>query len=141
MWLSGQQKRPVDPGEGQTGIVTMSGGEMAVLMDSERRGLHVYSPAGYHWTPKVGQRVLVIQGRGETPCVAGARQDGGEPDQVSIGAKRLSLGGGEVDVAARGRAALQAPRLDWNGQVYVRGELLEDMMRRIAMAVMGGGAG
>ena len=73
MWLSGQHKRPAEQSEGQTGIVTMSGGETAVLMDSERRGLQVYSPAGYRWTPRVGQRVLVIQGRGEIPCVVGAR--------------------------------------------------------------------
>ena len=67
MWLSGQQKRPTDSGEGQTGIVTMDGGETAVLLDCERRGLQVYSPGGYTWTPKVGQRVLVIQGQGEIP--------------------------------------------------------------------------
>ena len=62
MWLSGQHKRPAESGEGQTGIVTISGGETAVLLDRERRGLEVYSPAGYFWTPRVGQRVLVIQG-------------------------------------------------------------------------------
>ena len=46
----------------------------------------MYSPAGYCWTPKVGQRVLVIQGRGEIPCVVGARQDGGMPDKVGVAA-------------------------------------------------------
>ena len=59
MWLSGQQKRPVDPDEGQTGVVTIGGTRPAVQLDSERRGLEVYSPAGYRWTPQVGQRVLV----------------------------------------------------------------------------------
>ena len=29
MWMSGQHKRPAEQGEGQTGIVTMSGGETA----------------------------------------------------------------------------------------------------------------
>ena len=71
MWLSGQHKRPADQGEGQVGVITMSGGETAALLDCERRGLQVYSPAGYHWTPKVGQRVLVIQGDGEVPCIVG----------------------------------------------------------------------
>lgn len=51
MWLSGQQKQPSQSGEGQTGIVTMSEGETAVLLETERRGLEVYAPAGYHWTP------------------------------------------------------------------------------------------
>lgn len=67
MWLSGQQKRPADWGEGQTGIVTMGEGETAVLLESERRGLEVYAPAGYRWTPQVDQRVLVIRGPGKSP--------------------------------------------------------------------------
>ena len=56
MWLSGQQKRPVEWGEGQTGIVTMSEGGTAVLLESEPRGLEVYAPAGYRWTPQADQR-------------------------------------------------------------------------------------
>lgn len=141
MWLSGQQKRPADQGEGQTGIVTMSGGETAVLLDRERRGLHIYSPAGYHWTPKVGQRVLVIQGRGEIPCVVGAKQDGDVPDQVEIRAETLVLDGEAVDVRARGRTAVRGKRIDLEGQVYVNGELLEDLIRRIAAGILGGGLG
>lgn len=139
MWLSGQQKRPADFGEGQTGIVTMSGGETAVLLDSERRGLQVYSPAGYCWTPKVGQRVLVIQGRGEIPCVVGARQDGDVPDKVDIQAKRLALDGDRVSVSGREGAALQGKRVELNGEVYVNGERLEELIARIVMALLGGG--
>ena len=100
MWLSGQHKRPAESGEGQTGIVTISGGETAVLLDRERRGLEVYSPAGYFWTPRVGQRVLVIQGRGEVPCVVGARQDGGIPDRVDIRGRSAALSGETVTIEA-----------------------------------------
>lgn len=139
MWMSGQHKRPADQGEGQTGIVTMSGGETAVLLDSERRGLQVYSPAGYCWTPKVGQRVLVIQGRGEIPCVVGARQDGDVPDKVDIQAKRLALDGDWVSVSGREGAALQGKRVELNGEVYVNGERLEELIARIVMALLGGG--
>lgn len=139
MWMSGQHKRPADQGEGQTGIVTMSGGETAVLLDSERRGLQVYSPAGYCWTPKVGQRVLVIQGRGEIPCVVGARQDGDVPDKVDIQAKRLALDGDRVSVSGREGAALQGGRVELNGEVYVNGERLEELIARIVMALLGGG--
>ncbi len=139
MWMSGQHKRPADQGEGQTGIVTMSGGETAVLLDSERRGLQVYSPAGYCWTPKVGQRVLVIQGRGEIPCVVGARQDGDVPDKVDIQAKRLALDGDRVSVSGREGAALQGKRVELNGEVYVNGERLEELIARIVMALLGGG--
>ena len=131
MWLSGQQKRPVDPGEGQTGIVTMSGGETAVQLDSERRGLQIYSPGGYTWTPKVGQRVLVIQGRGEIPCVTGALQDGSVPDWVDIRAKELTLGGETVGVAARESATVQGEEIHLDGQVYVKDETLEELIIRV----------
>ena len=141
MWLSGQQKRPAEESEGQTGIVTMSGGETAVLLDRERRGLQLYSPGGYAWTPKVGQRVLVIQGRGEIPCVVGALQGGDVPDRVGIQAKKLALSGETVKVTAQGNVTVQGERIDLNGQVYVNGETLEELIRRIALSVLGGGAG
>ena len=137
MWLSGQQKRPADEGEGQTGIVTMSGGETAVLLDRERRGLQLYSPGGYTWTPKVGQRVLVIQGRGEIPCVVGALQ-GGIPDQVGIQGKKLTLSGERANVTAQESVAIQGGRIELNGQVYVSGEALEDLIRRIVASMLGG---
>ncbi len=136
MWLSGQQKRPTDNGEGQSGIVTMSGGEMAVLLDKERRGLEVYSPGGYRWTPAVGQRVLVILGRGEIPCVVGARQDGDIPEQVGIQAGTLGLSGNQVSVSAQGSAQVQGNRVDLDGTVFVNGEQLEDLIRKIAASIM-----
>lgn len=138
MWLSGQQKRPADEGEGQTGIVTMSGGETAVLLDRERRGLQIYSPGGYSWTPRVGQRVLVIQGRGEIPCVAGALQGGGTPDRVGIQAKSLTLNGDTVSAVSEQGATIQGERIDLNGQVYVKGETLEDLIIRVVFGVRGG---
>lgn len=139
MWLSGQHKRPADQGEGQVGVITMSGGETAALLDCERRGLQVYSPAGYHWTPKVGQRVLVIQGKGEIPCVVGARQDGGMPDKVGVAAKQLTLDGERVNIAGRRGAGLQGERVDLDGEVYVNGEKLEELIARIVMELLGGG--
>ncbi len=139
MWMSGQHKRPAEQGEGQTGIVTMSGGETAVLLDSERRGLQVYSPAGYYWTPKVGQRVLVIQGRGEIPCVVGARQDGGTPDKVDIQARRLALEGNWVGISGHEGTGLQGERVSLDGEVYVNGEKLEELIARIVMELLGGG--
>lgn len=116
MWLSGQQKRPVDTGEGQTGTVTISEGELAVQLESERRGLEVYSPAGYRWTPKVGQRVLVIKNQGENPCVVGARQDGDRPERVAIGAGAIDL----------------------QGQVLIDGVPLETYIAAIVAGLMGG---
>ena len=138
MWLSGQQKRPADNGEGVTGIVTMSGGETAVLMDCERRGLQVYSPGGYTWTPKVGQRVLVIQGQGEIPCVVGARQGQGRPDRVSVEARELTASGETVNVRAAQDAAVVGRRVLLNGNIYVNGQTLEQYIASIVMGLLGG---
>lgn len=113
MWLSGQQKRPPEAGESQIGTVTMDGGELGVLLDSERRGLEVYGPAGYRWTPRVGQQVLVLKGRGEIPCVAGVRQDEEAPGEI----------------------ALQADELNLMGRVLINGEPLEDYIRRVAVTM------
>ncbi len=126
MWLSGQQKRPADYSEGQTGIVTMSGGETAVMLDSERRGVEVYSPGGYRWTPRRGQRVLVIQGRGEVPCIVGARQGSGDPDRVTIRAGSVSVGGTSVSL---------------QGEVSINGESLEQYIIRVVAALLSGTGG
>ena len=125
MWLSGQQKRPANSGEGQTGIVTVGGGEAAVMLDSERRGLEVYAPAGYRWTPEVDQQVLVIQGQGEIPCIVGVRQGGAQPQSVDISANAVSVSGETVEL---------------RGRVLVNGTPLEDVIAQIAGSLLAGGA-
>ena len=92
MWLSEQQKRPARSGEGQTGIVTMAGDSLTVRLDSEVSVPEIYGPAGYVWTPGAGDRVLVLKGEGEKPCVIGVRQ-GGSPGSVTIKAERVELQG------------------------------------------------
>ena len=87
----------------------------------------------------MGQRVLVIQGRGEIPCVVGARQDGGMPDKVGVAAKQLTLDGERVNIAGRRGAGLQGERVDLDGEVYVNGEKLEELIARILMKLLGGG--
>ena len=123
MWLSGQHKRPAECGEGQVGVVTMSGEENAVLLDCERRGLQIYSPGGYSWTPTVDGKVLVIQGRGEIPCIVGALRDGEIPDEVRVRAKALALKGEKAEITAKD--------LDLKAQVYIKGETLEEFIIRI----------
>lgn len=115
MWLSGQQRRPAESGEGQIGTVTMSGGGLAVQLDSERRGLELYGPAGYRWTPKVGGKVLVIQGRGETPCVVGTRQGDYVPEKVTI----------------------EAGTLDLQANVWIRGTPLEEYITATVAQILG----
>ena len=138
MWLSGQHKRPADCGEGQTGIVTMSGSETAVQLDCERRGLELYAPAGYRWTPAVGQRVLVIQGQGEIPCIVGIRQDGTQPDSVEIRAKTMEVGGQDVFVRAEEDAIVAGKTVDLQGEVLINGEPLEELIARIVAMLLGG---
>lgn len=138
MWLSGQQKRPADFGEGQTGIVTMSGGETAVLLDRERRGLEVYAPGGYHWTPQAGQRALVIQGRGEIPCVVGVRQGGGTPDTVSIGARSVGVSGQNVSLQSGGTSTVAGQRVALQGAVSINGTPLEEYIAQIVAGLLGG---
>lgn len=127
MWLSGQHKRPAECGEGQVGVVTMSGEENAVLLDCERRGLQIYSPGGYSWTPTVDGKVLVIQGKGEIPCIVGALQGSDVPDKVSVKAKELSLEGKKAEITAKD--------LDLKAQVYIKGERLEDFIIRIVSMI------
>lgn len=127
MWLSGQHKQPAECGEGQIGVVTMSGEENAVLLDCERRGLPIYSPGGYSWTPTVNGKVLVIQGRGEIPCIVGAPQGGETPDEVSVKANSLALEGKQAEITAKD--------LNLKAQVYIKGERLEDFIIRIVSAI------
>ena len=140
MWLSGQQKRPNQQSEGQTGLVTVGGGEAAVMLDSERRGLEVYAPAGYRWTPEAGQRVLVIQGQGEIPGIVGVRQDGAQPRNVDISAKTVSVSGQNISIQAEGSAAVTGQFVDLRGQVLVNGTPLETVITQIAARLLAGGA-
>lgn len=117
MWLSGQHKRPPEHSEGQMGTVTIGGDKLAVLLDSERRGVELYGPAGYRWTPKAGERVLVIQGKGEIPAVVGTRQGDYIPKQVTV----------------------EADSLDLQAEVMIQGVPLEAYIMMIVASMLGGG--
>lgn len=134
MWLGRQQRRPAQAGEGQVGKVTIGGDRAAVLLDSERRGLEVYAPGGYRWTPRVDQKVLVIQGRGEIPCVIGTRQGESAPEKVTV----ESDGGSRLALEVSG-AKLEGDRVDLNGEIYVNGERLEELIAKIVVMLMAGG--
>ena len=138
MWLSGQHKKPADHSEGQTGIVTVGGGETAVMLDSERRGLEVYAPAGYRWTPEVDQRVLVIQGQGEIPCIVGVRQNSARPKSVGISADIVNVSGQDISVQATESVTVAGQLVNLRGQVLINGVPLEDMIARIAARLLGG---
>lgn len=138
MWLSGQQKQPADSGESQIGIVTIGGGEPAVMLDCERRSLPMYGPGGYTWTPRVGQRVLVIQGQGEVPCVVGTRQGQASPDRVTVSGRQTTVRGSRVDVSAADKVQLEAPEINLEGQVLIRGQGLEGLITDIVLQLLAG---
>lgn len=115
MWLSEQRQRPIRTGEGQTGVVTMAGDSLAVRLDHEVRSPELYGPAGYHWEPKAGDRVLVIKGEQERPCIVGVKQ-GSVPPCVTLEAQTIRV----------------------QGNVLVNGVPLEEYIARIAVQAMGG---
>lgn len=139
MWLSGQQKRPVDWGEGQTGIVTMCEDETAVLLESERRGLEIYSPGGYQWTPRVDHRVMVIRGQGEIPAIVGVRQGSERPGSVDIDADEIALEGDQMTVITEADTVIEAKNVRLKGQVYIKEERLEKLIERIVRLILAGG--
>ena len=79
--------------------------------------------------------------------MVGVRQGSGRPKQVTVeagrlnlkGSSKLSLSGGAVavsgsslDASVSGNANIESKHLDLKAQVYIRGELLEDFIRRVA---------
>ena len=68
----------------------------------------------------------------------GLRQDGAVPDQVDIRAGQLTAGGTAVNISGGTGVTLSGRRLDWNGEIYVNGERLEDLIYRIVIAILSG---
>lgn len=115
MWLSKQQKQPARSGEGRTGTVILGGDSLTVRLDREVSAPELYGPAGYRWRPAAGDRVLVIKGEGERPCVVGVRE-GTTPSRVAVEAKEVALLGG----------------------VTINGTPLEDYVKALAAQVLEG---
>ena len=99
MWMTtGGGRTPVEEAAVEVGQVTLGGDPCGAAVGGERRLLPVYSPGGYRWLPRVGERVLVLQAGEdrEEPCVAGTVQQSGDlkPGEVEItgGGVTLRLG-------------------------------------------------
>lgn len=131
MWLGKQQRREHLSGEGRVGRVTIGGAHPAVELACERRSLEVYAPGGYRWTPRPGQKVLVIEGQGERPCVVGLRQGEQLPEEVTV----ESENGGQLCLTAAG-GSLSGENVELKGNVLVNGETLETFVARIVMMIL-----
>lgn len=132
MWLSRQQKQEKEEQAAASGLVTISGEKVAVEVDSERRGLSVYAPGGYHWRPAAGEQVLVVRTEDGlcvvgTPCVS-------DLDEGEVGL--AGPDGAEVSLKRDGRVILTGD-VKVDGSLRLGNETLEELVRRIAAEVAG----
>lgn len=127
MWTSKPAPRlPSEEPWADTGTVTLGGDPAAVSLGGERRQVPVYAPGGYQWRPAAGDQVLVLKAgaQRESPCVAGVCCQSGE---LSPGEVRISSGSGQL--------RLRDGRIDIQGQLWVNGETLEDLVERLATQI------
>ena len=130
MWISEERTRKA-AGEAaaEWGEVTVAG-PTAVYLGGERRNVAMCCPGGFAWRPRVGVEVLVLKAgaEGEQPYILGVTQIRElEPGQVRVGSPACGLLCGE--------------HMELTGPVYVNGEELEQMVRRIAGEVHSASSG
>ena len=104
MWTANRKR------EGRTeecaadqGVVTLGGDPAAVYLGGERRWVSLYTPGGYQWRPKAGDKVLVVKAgdHRELPCLVGKRPDAlSEEDELPPGSVRIHSGTGVVLLVA-----------------------------------------
>ena len=161
MWTSERSRNlPVREAAAELGTVTLGGDPAGVSLGGERRWLTVYSPGGYSWRPSAGDRVLVLKAgaEGESPCVLGAAQNGGELKSgearldggicgVLLGQDGLELKGGESEVRLEEKelslklgssgVRLGGGRTELTGELYLNGRTLYDVVQSIVADLLG----
>jgi len=106
MWMGKQLSRRAREEEADTGTVTAAGELLCAVTDGEKRNLRVFSPGGYRWQPKAGQRVLVLK----NGAVCGALQ----PDD------RPPLECGETELYGPDGACI---RFEEGGKIVIEGQI------------------
>ena len=127
MWTSERNRNlPLREAAAEIGTVTLGGDPAGVSLGGERRWLTVYGPGGYSWRPTAGDKVLVLKAgaEGESPCILGTVQEGGE------------LGPGEVRLAGGSCAVKLGQRLELDGELYLNGRALYEVVRDIVIDVL-----
>lgn len=130
MWTSQRRARGEAPITGaDCGRVTLEGDPAGVYLGGERRWLPVYSPGGYYWKPAEDEQaaVLYMGTQQENPCVIGRLQ--GEPDRELKAGEVLLTGG-------KGSLKLGQWGLEVNGELYVNGKRLEELIRELIRELM-----
>lgn len=145
MWTSERSRNlPVREAAAELGTVTLGGDPAGVSLGGERRWLAVYSPGGYSWRPTAGDKVMVLKAgaEGESPCILGTVQSGGE---LKAGEVRLNGGVCEVMLGqeglkltnGNGGLELRDSRTELTGDIYINGKTLKSLIREIVMSLLG----
>ena len=129
MWTA-ERNRNLRSGEptAELGAVTLGGDPAGVSLGGERRWIGVYGPGGYSWRPTAGDKVLVLKAGAEreAPCLLGKAQ---EETELEPGEVRVT--GGESSVL------LGQDRLELEGNLYLNGRTLRDVVRDIVIDLLG----
>ena len=120
------------------GVVTLGGDPAAVYLGGERRWVSLYSPGGYQWRPKAGDKVRVVKAgdQRELPCLVGKRPDPlSDEEELEPGAVRIHSGTGAVLLNQEG-LSLTGDTVALEGEITVNGQELEAYIQAIVYEVV-----
>ena len=126
----GVRRRPGDRDPG--------GDPAAVYLGGERRWVSLYTPGGYQWRPKAGDKVLVVKAgdHRELPCLVGKRPDAlSEEDELPPGSVRIHSGAGVVLLDEEG-VTVKGGKVALKGDIRINGQELEAYIQDIVYQVL-----
>ena len=138
MWTANRKR------EGRTeecaadqGIVTLGGDPAAVYLGGERRWVSLYTPGGYQWRPKAGDKVLVVKAgdHRELPCLVGRRPDALPEEELPPGSVRIHSGAGVVLLDEEG-VTVKGGKVALKGDIRINGQELEAYIQDIVYQVL-----
>ena len=139
MWTSKPAPRlPSEEPWADTGTVTLGGDPAAVYLGGERRWVSLYTPGGYQWRPKAGDKVLVVKAgdHRELPCLVGKRPDAlSEEDELPPGSVRIHSGAGVVLLDEEG-VTVKGGKVALKGDIRINGQELEAYIQDIVYQVL-----
>ena len=139
MWTSNRKREGLSQEcAADQGIVTLGGDPAAVSLGGERRWVSLYTPGGYQWRPKAGDKVLVVKAgdHREIPCLVGKRPDElSEEDELPPGSVRIHSGTGVVLLDEEG-LTLQGDEVALEGDITVNGQSLQSYIQNIVYQVL-----
>ena len=139
MWTSNRKREGLSQEcAADQGIVTLGGDPAAVYLGGERRWVSLYTPGGYQWRHKAGDKVLVVKAgdHREIPCLVGKRPDElSEEDELPPGSVRIHSGTGVVLLDEEG-LTLQGDEVALEGDITVNGQSLQSYIQNIVYQVL-----